>query len=603
MRFILAFAGLLLTAWLSGSGQVTAEPLTLEQIEQQRIKVINQVRPSVVAVFATGGRGGGSGVVIDPEGYALTNFHVVSGLGPTMQCGLPDGVLYDAVLVGLDKVGDVALIKLLPKEEGKPFPYATMGDSDKVRPGDWSIAMGNPFLLATDFTPTVTFGLISGVHRYQYPGGKGLLEYTDCIQIDTSINPGNSGGPLFNLTGELIGINGRGSFDKRGRVNSGVGYAISINQIKNFLGHLYAGIDTDHATLGVRVETPRDDALGRVIVTEALENADAYRRGLDLDDEMVSFAGRPVTSVNQYKNILGIFPEGWRVPLVYRRNNDKQAILVRLMGNQVQPNQPDPEPQRPPGRRQPTTPKPDSPANKYYKAKKGFANYYFNEQKQAALLDKVRAVQGDFAKLAGDWSMRGTFTMADRKGAMVCTFRDNSNEGGQASPVIKLTLNVDYRLEPLSTRLSESDLLEPINSGGLMVALHNWRRFLLKGKEGFEADFYHGGYEPFYRQPLEPGAKDELVDLMSLRHDTEVLHSDHASIRAKWYFSQKEPGKLLGFETWVSDRRDPCEVYLHDYKPVAGRMLPHTFEVRHGDKRYAILEIQEYTFQQNKTGE
>ena len=88
------------------------------------------------------------------------------------------------------------------------------------------MAMGNPFLLATDFTPTVTFGLVSGVHRYQYPEGKGLLEYTDCIQIDTSINPGNSGGPLFNMNGELIGINGRGSFDKRGRVNSGVGYAI-----------------------------------------------------------------------------------------------------------------------------------------------------------------------------------------------------------------------------------------------------------------------------------------------------------------------------------------------------------------------------------------
>ena len=114
--------------------------------------------------------------------------------------------------------------------------------------------MGNPFLLATDFTPTVTFGLVSGVHRYQYPAGT-LLEYTDCIQIDTSINPGNSGGPLFNMKGELIGINGRGSFDKRGRVNSGVGYAISINQIKNFLGHLQAGLDTDHATLGAAVET------------------------------------------------------------------------------------------------------------------------------------------------------------------------------------------------------------------------------------------------------------------------------------------------------------------------------------------------------------
>src|SRR5207244_6787770 len=131
-------------------------------------------------------------------------------------------------------VGDVALIKLMPKKEGQKFPFAALGDSDIVHEGDWSIAMGNPFLLATDFNPTVTFGLVSGVHRYQYPAGA-ILEYTDCIQLDTSINPGNSGGPLFAMTGELIGINGRGSFEKRGRVNSGVGYAISLNQIENFL--------------------------------------------------------------------------------------------------------------------------------------------------------------------------------------------------------------------------------------------------------------------------------------------------------------------------------------------------------------------------------
>src|SRR5262249_19211011 len=148
------------------------------------------------------------GVVIDKDGYVLTNFHVV-GDGKAMKCGLPDGQLYDAVLVGLDKVGDVALIKLLPKKDGTPFPFVELGDSDDMQPGDWSLAMGNPFLLATDFTPTVTFGLVSGVHRYQPPEGGSLLEYTDCIQMDTSINPGNSGGPLFNMKGQLIGINGR----------------------------------------------------------------------------------------------------------------------------------------------------------------------------------------------------------------------------------------------------------------------------------------------------------------------------------------------------------------------------------------------------------
>src|SRR2546421_8510837 len=126
--------------------------------------------------------------------------------------------------------------------------------------------MGNPFLLAPDSTPTVTFGLMSGVHRYQYPAGT-ILEYTDCIQIDTSINPGNSGGPLFNMDGELIGINGRGSFEKRGRVNSGGGYAISINQIKNFMGQLKAGLDTDHASLGAEIVTDEDEgSVGKLLV-------------------------------------------------------------------------------------------------------------------------------------------------------------------------------------------------------------------------------------------------------------------------------------------------------------------------------------------------
>src|SRR5207248_10806143 len=170
------------------------------EAETQRIGVIQKVTPAVVAIFERGGQGGGSGVLISKDGYALTNFHVVQGSGPVMQCGLPDGILYDAVLVGLDKVGDVALIKLLPQKEGKEFAAAALGDSGKVQPGDWSLALGNPFLLATDFTPTVTYGLVSGVHRYQYPeSSRGLLEYTDCIQIDTSINPGNSGGPLFNM--------------------------------------------------------------------------------------------------------------------------------------------------------------------------------------------------------------------------------------------------------------------------------------------------------------------------------------------------------------------------------------------------------------------
>src|SRR4051812_45649977 len=283
-NWLLACGGLALLGALAGQANAQALPETVKLAEKKRIAAINKVKPSVVAVLARDFRGNltgnGSGVLIDEDGYALTNWHVTNAArSPLLKCGLPDGKVYDAVLVGLDRVGDVALIKLYPKKDGDKFPYAKMGDSDKVRAGDWSLAMGNPFSLATDFTPTVTYGMVSGVHRYQYPAGT-LLEYTDCIQVDTSINPGNSGGPLYNMDGELIGINGRISLEKRGRVNVGVGYAISINQIKNFMGHLRVGLDSDHATLGASMESESEDVgLSSKILVKSIIDSDAQRRG------------------------------------------------------------------------------------------------------------------------------------------------------------------------------------------------------------------------------------------------------------------------------------------------------------------------------------
>ena len=213
--------------------------------------------------------------------------------------------------------------------------------------------MGNPFLLATDFQPTVTYGIVSATHRYQYPAGT-LLEYTDCIQTDASINPGNSGGPLFDMEGRLVGINGRGSFEKRGRVNVGVGYAISINQIKNFLGCLRSGRIVDHANLNVRVTA---DESGRVVVSDILEQSDAYRRGLRVDDEMVSFGGRPISTPNGFKNVLGIFPKGWRVPMSFSPR--RQAIRRdRAAGRAAQQRRPVGEDIGPPARAAMPIPKP-----------------------------------------------------------------------------------------------------------------------------------------------------------------------------------------------------------------------------------------------------
>ena len=564
---------------------------TVLDAQAERMAAIKKVHPAVVAVCMQGGQGVGSGVIISPEGYALTNFHVVQPTGPLMQAGLADGQLYDAVVVGTDKVGDVALIKLLPKEKGKPFPFAKLGDSDKVRIGDWSLAMGNPFSLAMDFTPTVTYGVISGVNRYQPPEGKGTLEYTNCIQIETSINPGNSGGPLFNMQGELIGINGRGSFEKRGRVNSGVGYAISINQIKNFLGHLYAGIDADHATLGAAVGTASEDApLTQMVVKQVLDESDAFRRGVKEYDQLISFAGSAVTSTNQYKNILGVYPKEWRLPLTLRRENQRQEVLVRLMGNMATEKETQPKldgpPMPPMPAPAPIVPKSDSEAAKMYRAKKGYANWYFNEIERDKLLAGVKK-QGDFSGLTGSMIAEGRYKKGDQNGDVRFEVAEGKDD---ADPIVNLKLNIDYKLSPLK----QTDIViqrEPIGSGGLMLALYQYHRFLTLGAKGFEGEFAHGGFEPFYPYPADGTTPKSLA---AQRVDCAVLRTKHGSTECKWYISQND-NTLLGFETYITKDSDPCEVYFYDYKDVDGRKLPHRIEVRYGDLRYAILTINKYT--------
>jgi S1-C subfamily serine protease len=542
--------------------------------------------------------GNGSGVLIDEEGYALTNWHVTSAArSPLLKCGLPDGLIYDAVLVGLDKVGDVALIKLLPKKPGDKFPFAKMGDSDKLRAGDWSLAMGNPFSLATDFTPTVTFGLISGVHRYQYPAGT-LLEYTDCIQIDTSINPGNSGGPLFNMDGELVGINGRGSFEKRGRVNSGVGYAISINQIKNFMGQLRVGIDTDHASLGASMKSESEDGGISRILVKSIIDSDARRRGLDIDDQLVSFAGRPMTTVNQYKNVLGLFPKGWRMPIVVRRDNQRSEMLVRLMG--VQPGILDDRPVMPtPPRGVPRPPPvpagPPSPAAKLYKAKEGFANYYFNETAQKRLLDAFTK-NGDFSKLAGDWTINLDGNLLAGGGAPVngkVLIQEKGAADGKSPKVVLDLAGLVFPLEPLNPSEKSESFKDPPDSGGLVLAFYLYRQFLVYGQKGTR-DFFHGGIEPYY-----PPLGKEKPDYAKDRVMAEVIRAKYAGTETRWFFAMEDDkqdrwkkGQMIGFEVTPDKDEDPCEVCLSEYKDVGGgRKLPSKMHVRRGEKKYADLTI------------
>ncbi len=536
--------------------------------EKARVAAIAKATQSTISVFAPGGRGGGSGVVISKQGYALTNYHVVKPCGNYMQCSLPDGKLYDAVLVGLDPVGDVAIIQLLGRDD---FPAATLADSDKVKQGDWCFAAGNPFLLATDFQPTITWGMVSGVNRYQYPS-KTLLEYADCIQTDAAINPGNSGGPLFDANGDVIGINGRGSFEKRGRVNVGVGYAISINQIKYFMDHLMSGRIVDHATLGATVYT---DDRGRVIVDAILETSDAYKKGLRYEDEIVRFGGRSIQTVNQFKNVLGIYPRGWRVPLTFRREGKNYDITVRLAGvhdveklTEMIQGKPSSKPKGKPGdAKKSKTPRKKGGIPKAAKdrieVRRGFANYYYNRLRRTEIW-KAHIGAQDYSKLQGKWKISARAS----DGTVVQILLDDEKSGIQWG-------EDPYVLDP------EKDLSEqlyPRQTGGLLPALHLWRRLLIQGPEKFGSLHYFGSL------PLE--GEKKYPHVFEGTFDVAVTN----------FFFNRDSHQLIAQEMFLDPEGNAVEVRFDDYQEVNGVMFPRkiktTVSGRPTEIRFNKIEFQ-----------
>jgi len=288
-------------------------------LETERIALADRLAPAVAAVFR--GQGGGSGVIITTDGLVLSNFHV-TGLENEMRIGLNDHRIHPAVVLGVDPSGDLSLLRL--KEE-RAWTCAPLGDSDALRQGDWVYAMGNPFLLATDFAPTITLGVVSGINRYQPGSMRGTLLYPDCIQTDASINPGNSGGPLFNFRGEVVGINGRVSLRERGRVNIGVGYAISSNQIKRCLPELRAGLIVEHGTLNATVrsiEDPEWPGGVRITFDRLLAPGCAHDAGIQVGDALLEFMGQRIVEVNQFSRLIAVLPKGRRISLKVARLED-----------------------------------------------------------------------------------------------------------------------------------------------------------------------------------------------------------------------------------------------------------------------------------------
>ena len=564
--------------------------------EASRIAVVEKISRVAVAIFDGAGQGGGSGVLVSADGFALTNFHVVAPCGAAMKCGLSDGNTYDAVVVGVDPVGDVALIQLLGRDD---FPVAELGDSDQVRTGDWAFTVGNPFLLADDFHPSVSYGLISGVHRYQYPAGT-LLEYADCLQTDAAINPGNSGGGLFDEQGRLIGINGRGSFEKRGRVNVGVGYAISINQIKRFLPLLKSGRIVDHASLGFTVSTSE---IGRVVVDDILETSAAYRRGLRYGDEIIEFAGREISTANTLQTALGPFPRDWTVPLTYQREGKAfhshlrlpgvhdPAQLVELIQKQQENPLAPPEGELPkkeepkesegedsdkhspgqiPDLRRIIAEKPKLPpaVQARYEEVRGYANYWYNRQRQQQLWDTYRELSQLIATKDEVWDISGTLA---------------SDEPFQLS--VGKTRGEMRLPKSQSGALFAGDLetqLSPPGSGGLLLTLHLWQRMLEKGLAQF-GEVYYLGQLPF-------GITGELTD---------CLVGIHGGVEFRLYFTPTS-GELAGLEMIPADDSDPCEVWFSEVAAVGDKRLPHQWQVRFGDSEFADLRVDTWKFESEK---
>ena len=252
----------------------------------------------------------GSGVVISPDGYVLTNTHVVENASK-ISVTLSGGDEYDAEVIGVDKTSDLALLLL----NGNNFPFAEMGDSDDLIIGEWVIALGNPFeLFSVSNQPTASVGIISANHMdfgMQKESGRVLQ---NMMQTDAAINPGNSGGPLVNTEGKVIGINTfifTGSNYNRGSI--GIGFAIPINTAKRIAKELKTSGSIDRSFTTGLVVQPLTRSMIRhlnipfrdgVIVVHVDKNSSAQKAGIAIGDIIVTAAGNKVNSPSDIRDII-----------------------------------------------------------------------------------------------------------------------------------------------------------------------------------------------------------------------------------------------------------------------------------------------------------
>jgi len=262
----------------------------------------------------------GSGFVISKEGLIITNNHVVEK-ATEIKIKLHNGKEYDAKLVGRDPKTDLALIQVAPD---KDFPTpAVLGDSDALRVGDWVMAVGNPFGLGH----TITTGIISAKSRILGAG-----PYDDFLQTDAAINPGNSGGPLFNMTGQVIGINT--AIIAQGQ---GLGFAIPVNMAKDLLPQLKTG-KVVRGWLGVMIQdiTPKlaesfglKSAKG-VLVSDVVKGSPAEKSGLKQGDVIMRFDAKEIENAHKLSQVVAATAPDTRVKVDIRRNGNAKTVSLTI---------------------------------------------------------------------------------------------------------------------------------------------------------------------------------------------------------------------------------------------------------------------------------
>ncbi len=262
----------------------------------------------------------GTGFIIDKEGYIVTNNHVVRG-ADEIFVNLSDGRTFKAELKGRDLRTDIAIIKISTKED---FPVAVLGDSDQAQVGDWVIAIGNPFGLGS----TVTKGIISAKGRHIGAG-----PYDDFIQTDASINPGNSGGPLFNMNGEVVGVNT--AIVESGQ---GIGFAIPINMVKPMLPQLIKSGKVSRGYLGVSIQEVKPElasVLGLksgfgAMVSDVVPGSPADVAGIKAGDIVTLYDQMEIKAANELPKKVSLTPIGKEVEIQILRRNERKTFKVLI---------------------------------------------------------------------------------------------------------------------------------------------------------------------------------------------------------------------------------------------------------------------------------